>query len=113
MNKELNSIGLNKKPSDTTVVVAMSGGVDSSTVAAMMKNAPQPELASQFMDFILDDGFQSVIPTTNWMYPAGKASVPDAFGDLITPPKSLLFAPEQVAQNKSAWLAEWQGALSQ
>ncbi len=37
MNKELNSIGLNKKPSDTTVVVAMSGGVDSSTVAGMMK----------------------------------------------------------------------------
>ena len=38
MNNELNSIGLSKKPSDTTVVVAMSGGVDSSTVAGMMKN---------------------------------------------------------------------------
>ena len=37
MNRELNSIGFNKKPSDTTVVVAMSGGVDSSTVAGMMK----------------------------------------------------------------------------
>ena len=37
MNNELNSIGLNKRPSDTTVVVAMSGGVDSSTVAGMMK----------------------------------------------------------------------------
>ena len=37
MNKELNSIGINKKPSDTTVVVAMSGGVDSSTVAGIMK----------------------------------------------------------------------------
>ena len=37
MNSELNSIGINKKPSDTTVVVAMSGGVDSSTVAGMMK----------------------------------------------------------------------------
>ncbi len=37
MNNELNSIGLNKKPSDTKVVVAMSGGVDSSTVAGMMK----------------------------------------------------------------------------
>jgi tRNA-specific 2-thiouridylase len=37
MNNELNSIGLKKKPSDTTVVVAMSGGVDSSTVAGMMK----------------------------------------------------------------------------
>ena len=37
MNIEINSIGLKKKPSDTTVVVAMSGGVDSSTVAGMMK----------------------------------------------------------------------------
>jgi tRNA-specific 2-thiouridylase len=37
MNKDLNSIGINKKPSDTTVVVAMSGGVDSSTVAGIMK----------------------------------------------------------------------------
>ena len=37
MNKELNSIGIQKKTSDTTVVVAMSGGVDSSTVAGMMK----------------------------------------------------------------------------
>ena len=37
MNSQLNSIGFEKKPSDTTVVVAMSGGVDSSTVAGMMK----------------------------------------------------------------------------
>ena len=37
MNTQLNSIGLPKKPSETTVVVAMSGGVDSSTVAGMMK----------------------------------------------------------------------------
>ena len=37
MNKYFNSIGLQKKPSETTVVVAMSGGVDSSTVAGMMK----------------------------------------------------------------------------
>jgi len=37
MNTELNSIGIQKKPSDTTIVVAMSGGVDSSTVAGMMK----------------------------------------------------------------------------
>ena len=37
MNKKLNSLGIDKKPSDTTVVVAMSGGVDSSTVAGIMK----------------------------------------------------------------------------
>jgi len=82
-------------------------------VAAMLKNAPQPELAAQFMEFILESGFQSVIPTTNWMYPAGKAELPEAFGSLITPAKSLLFTPEQVATNKSAWVGEWQSALSQ
>src|SRR5574337_117529 len=32
----LNSLGLNKAPADTRVVVAMSGGVDSSVVAAML-----------------------------------------------------------------------------
>ena len=36
--RKFNSIGINKDPKDTLVVVAMSGGVDSSTVAAMMKN---------------------------------------------------------------------------
>ena len=35
MKTKINSIGLKKKPEDTSVVVAMSGGVDSSTVAAM------------------------------------------------------------------------------
>ncbi len=37
MKIKMNSIGLNKNPKDTTVVVAMSGGVDSSTVAGLMK----------------------------------------------------------------------------
>ena len=37
MNTKLNSIGLDKDPKDTKVVIAMSGGVDSSTVAGMMK----------------------------------------------------------------------------
>ncbi|PTV94884.1 tRNA (5-methylaminomethyl-2-thiouridylate)-methyltransferase [Rhodobacter aestuarii] len=35
---ELNSLGLPKAPADTRVVVAMSGGVDSSVVAAMLKD---------------------------------------------------------------------------
>ena len=37
MKRQLNSLGIDKDPKETTVVVAMSGGVDSSTVAALMK----------------------------------------------------------------------------
>ncbi|WP_422028664.1 tRNA 2-thiouridine(34) synthase MnmA [Roseovarius sp.] len=36
LDTELNSLGLPKAPADTRVVVAMSGGVDSSVVAAML-----------------------------------------------------------------------------
>ena len=35
--KKTNSLGFLKKPKDTKIVVAMSGGVDSSTVAGLMK----------------------------------------------------------------------------
>ena len=62
MNKELNSIGLNKKPSDTKVVVAMSGGVDSSTVAGMMKKDGYNVIGITLK--LYDDGKKLLLPNS-------------------------------------------------
>ena len=81
-------------------------------VAAKLKNASQPELADQFMLFILSEGFQTAIPTGNWMYPVIGVSVPDEFAQLVQPVKSLSMSPKAVQVNKKAWLAAFNSGLS-
>jgi len=76
-------------------------------LAAMLKSAPQPELARQFLSFMHQQGFQSVIPTTNWMYPVTKTELPEGFEGLVQPAKSFLFSPDEVAKNQKNWISEW------
>lgn len=84
-------------------------------VAAKLAGTDQPELADQFLEFMVSDTFQQIIPTTNWMYPAvtPAAGLPEGFDTLITPEKSLLFTPDEAAAVRDQALAEWLGALSQ
>jgi hypothetical protein len=37
------------------------------------RQSDQPELAREFLSFMLTEAFQAVIPTTNWMYPGRPA----------------------------------------
>lgn len=76
-------------------------------VAAMLKSAPQPELAQAFLKFMQTEGFQSVIPTTNWMYPVMKMDLPEGFDGLVQPEKSFLFGPDEVEENQKKWIEEW------
>ena len=76
-------------------------------VAAMLKSAPQPELARQFLSFMHQQGFQSIIPTTNWMYPVTKSDLPEGFEGLVQPANSFLFSPDEVAKNQKNWINEW------
>jgi len=76
-------------------------------VAAMLKSAPQPELARQFLSFMHQQGFQSVIPTTNWMYPVTESELPEGFEGLVQPANSFLFTPDEVAKNQKNWINEW------
>ena len=82
-------------------------------VAGKLAATDQPELADKFLDFMLTDAFQSVIPQTNWMYPAvtPAAGLPEGF-DTFRPAKSLLLSPEEAQAARDAALAEWQAALA-
>jgi len=84
-------------------------------VAGKLAGTDQPELADQFMAFMVSEGFQTVIPTTNWMYPAvtPAGGLPEGFDTLITPQTSLLLSPEDAAAKRDAALDEWRTALSQ
>ena len=84
-------------------------------VAGKLAATDQPELADQFLQFMVTDAFQSIIPTTNWMYPAvtPEGGLPDGFDTLIAPEKALLLSPEEAAQLRDAALDEWRAALAQ
>lgn len=83
-------------------------------VAGKLAATDEPELADAFLSFMLSDAFQSVIPTTNWMYPAvtPEAGLPDGFDGLIAPKKALLLSPKDAADTRAPALDEWLAALS-
>ena len=83
-------------------------------VAGMVEGTDQPELARAFLEFMLTDDFQSVIPTTNWMYPAvvPQGGLPDGFETLIEPETALLLAPEEADALRDQALDEWRDGLS-
>ena len=83
-------------------------------VAAKLKGTGEDALADRFLAFIASDAFQTVIPETNWMYPAitPASGLPEGFETLIRPEQSLLFPPEEAAAVRDAALVEWQTALS-
>jgi thiamine transport system substrate-binding protein len=82
-------------------------------VAGKLAATDQPALADQFLAFMLTDAVQSVIPETNWMYPAitPSAGLPDGF-DTFRPAKSLLLPPQEAQTARDAALAEWLAALA-
>ena len=68
-------------------------------VAGKLAATDQPELADKFLDFMLTDAFQSVIPQTNWMYPAvtPAAGLPEGFDTCLRGVASKWKMPSQKA----------------
>jgi thiamine transport system substrate-binding protein len=83
-------------------------------LAAVTASSAHPELARQFIAYLIGPEAQSVIPTTNWMFPVNPdAKVPDAFNDLIEPVKTLAFPAAEAQANRKAWIAEWLSVMGE
>ena len=83
-------------------------------VAGIIASTEEPELARTFLEFMVTDAFQSVIPTTNWMYPAvtPAAGLPEGFETLTVPARALLYSPREAAQARDRAIETWRAALS-
>lgn len=81
-------------------------------VTGVLAASDQPDLAKAFLAFTQTPGFQSAIPTTNWMYPASDIPLPEGF-ETARPEKSLLMSAEEAQAARAPALAEWQAALAQ
>ena len=79
-----------------------------------VSGSKQPELASQFMDFVLSETFQEMIPTANWSFPAklSDEKLPEGFKKLNLPEKALFYSENEAAELRDETLDEWLRAFS-
>ena len=83
-------------------------------VAAALKASKQPQLAAQFLAFLVSPQAQALLPTTQWMYPVKTPAggLPAGFEKMISPVKSLNFDSAEVAKNRKAWIDAWLAATA-
>jgi thiamine transport system substrate-binding protein len=78
-------------------------------VAALLKNSKNQALGREFLQFLIGTEAQSALPLTNVMFPATDIGdqLPPEFDRLVKPTKTLLFTPQEVRDNRKAWVNEW------
>jgi thiamine transport system substrate-binding protein len=78
--------------------------------AGILKSSQKKIQANNFINFMLSEEFQSIIPSTNIMYPVTKINnLPEAFKS-IKIPKVLQISPSVINDNKDVWIKEWLNA---
>ncbi len=78
--------------------------------AGILNNSQNKDLANKFLNFMLSKEFQSVIPSTNIMYPVTNIKdLPEAF-DKLDVPNFIQMDPKEINNNKEKWIDEWLNA---
>ena len=78
--------------------------------AGILNNSQNKDLANKFLNFMLSKEFQSVIPSTNIMYPVTNIKdLHEAF-DKLDVPNFIQMDPKEINKNKEKWIDEWLNA---
>lgn len=81
-------------------------------VAAISSYAKHPQLARQFLTFLLTKKAQRVIALNNWMLPViRQVELPKPFAKIIHP-KVLMMDAQKVHQYRQQWVRQWRNAVS-
>ncbi len=82
----------------------IEGHIQQVELAAVLAASDQPELARQFLQYLVSPEAQKVIPTTNWMYPVADIgdALPVAFAPI--PDKVIALDEATVVANGRAWV---------
>ena len=94
---------------DISASIFKEGNYLSVEFAGILKSSKNKKVANIFLDFMLSDEFQKVIPFTNIMYPVTNIKLPDAFNELEIP-KALQLNPKEINDYKDEWINEWLNA---
>jgi thiamine transport system substrate-binding protein len=103
--------------SDETKAAAMfdEGHYLQVEVMGKLVASDQPELADKFLEFMVGDAAQTILPTTNWMYPVRTpaAGLGAGFDATPKPAISLLMKPELSMNRQDHAVEEWRSVLAQ
>ena len=94
---------------DISASIFKEGNYLSVEFAGILKSSKNKKVANIFLDFMLSDEFQKVIPSTNIMYPVTNIRLPNAFNELEIP-KALQLNPKEINDYKDEWINEWLNA---
>ena len=95
---------------DISAAIFDEGNYISIEFAGIIKTSKNKEMANEFLKFMLSENFQSVIPSTNIMYPVTQINnLPKSFKNLKIP-KVLQLNPKVIHDNKEDWINEWLNA---
>ena len=83
-------------------------------LAAKVYKKDNQDLSNQFMEFILTQEFQKIIPLYNWSFPVNlsEENWPKGFQDLPKPKKSIFLNEEKSAEIKNFAIEEWLKAMT-